>query len=42
MAVKINKGAKVDITKQPLSEMEDAENHIQFLQTESDFAERQH
>ena len=42
MAKKIGHSEKTDITKQPLSNMESAEQHIQFLETEADFAFRQY
>lgn len=41
MAKKIGMSEKTDITKQPLQSMENAEQHIQFLEGEADFAFRQ-
>ena len=41
MAKKLGLGEKTDITRQPLSTMENAEQHIQFLEEEADFANRQ-
>ena len=41
MAKKIGLGEKTDITKQPLSAMESADQHIQYLEGEADFALRQ-
>ena len=42
MAKKIGMSEKTDITKQPLSNMENAETHVQFLEQEADFAFRQY
>ena len=38
MSKKIGMGDRTDITKQPLQNMTEAENHIQFLEAEADFA----
>lgn len=42
MAKKIGLSEKTDITKQPLNAMENAEQHIQYLEQEADFAFRQY
>lgn len=42
MSKKIGLGEKVNCTLQPLKEMENAQEHIQFLEQESDFAFRQY
>ena len=42
MAKELNHTEKTDITKLPLSSMPDAETHIQFLEAEADFANRQY
>lgn len=42
MSKKIGLGDKVNCTEQPLQNMESAQEHIQFLENEADFANRQY
>jgi dynein heavy chain len=42
MAKKLEVSEKTDVTKQALSSLPDAEQHIQFLDSEADFAFRQY